>query len=83
MSSSALTVATTTADPNCALPTVMFATPGSTPERVAFADSTPCGMNTVDEIGFAMVGALDTTLSVMPPVGAGCDSVMGSDAVPP
>lgn len=29
------------------------------------------------------LGALDTTLSVKPPVGAACDSVMGSEAVPP
>jgi hypothetical protein len=39
MSSSARTVAATTAEPNCALATVMFAVPGRIPANVAFAES--------------------------------------------
>ena len=49
---------------------------------MAFAERAPSGMNTVDDVGFAIVGALEDTLSVIPPAGAGWASVIGSEAVP-
>src|SRR5262245_20530969 len=62
---------------------VTVAPPGSTPLSVAFADSCPAGIVTVAVTARTLVVSELVIVSTRPPAGAGAESEMGSDAVPP
>ena len=83
ISSSAVTDTTETMEPNWGFETDTFAVPGSRPRSVAFDDWAPSMMKTVDTVGVVIVSSSETIERSTPPVGAGSDRVMGSEAVPP
>ena len=79
----AVTLTSVEEDPKELVDAVTTALPRVNPERLAFADWLPAGMVTVGVSTSTTDASELETVSVRPPDGAGSESEMGNDAVPP